>query len=224
MANKKTFKSKKVTKRVSPPADDVDQFGILLEESNKFCKAMGLHNNLIVDIMKTDSDWAFTLKIDALLETAVKQVVRHGLRFKLQNRTIQNETLGDFVDSLHIGGGQTSLLKLLDAAGFAAVDCGFIEATRNLRNAYAHNIRLVDTMLIELIKSRGDRSKLIKQLSPIESFEEKNLIAMYEKDGGFLRFNMALTAMRIIFVVYHLSLIPPGTKPSAPYYPHVSRG
>ena len=32
----------------------------------------------MLEIAKTDSDWAFILKIDALLETASKGIIRHG--------------------------------------------------------------------------------------------------------------------------------------------------
>jgi hypothetical protein len=200
---------------------EIDHFGILLDESHKFCEAVGLPQDLILQIHRTDSDWAFVLKIDALLETGAKEVIRHGLKFKLLNRVIQNDTLEDFVDSLPMA-GRTSLSVLLDAAGFSEEDVGFIRATRKVRNAYAHNIKYVDISLIELIKERGDKSELIKYLSPIETYEEKGLIASYEKDPGFLRFNITMSAMRVLFVIYHLALKPAGTKASGPYKPHVS--
>ena len=223
MANKKSSIPSKGRKRSEPSKEpEVDHFGILLEESEKFCAAMGLPKDLILQIAKTDSDWALILKLDALLEAASKAVIRHGLRFKLLNRVIQNDTLGDFVDSLPMA-GRTSLLVLLDAAGFSPEDCGLIEGVRKLRNAYAHNIRNADTKLIELIKQRGDKSQLIKQLSPIATYEEKSLIASYEKDGGYLRFLITMSAMRVLFVVYHLSLKPSRTKPYSPYKPQVVR-
>jgi hypothetical protein len=79
--------------------DGSERFAILLEESEKFCDGVGLHKELIRDILKTDSDWAFILKIDALLESAAKQILRTGLQIKLLNRIIQNETLDEFVDA-----------------------------------------------------------------------------------------------------------------------------
>jgi hypothetical protein len=197
------MKARKSPTRSKEP--EFDRFGVLLEESQKFCVAVGLHKTLISEIAKSDSDWAFILKIDALLETASKEVVRHGLRFKLLNRVIQNDTLGDFVDALPMA-GRTSLLVLLDAAGFGPEDVGFIAATRKVRNAYAHNIKLADVSLIDLIKSRGDKSELIKYLSSIEKYEEKALIASYEKDGGMLRFLILAATMRILFLAYHLAL------------------
>ena len=89
----------------------VGRFDILLEESQKFCKAVGLHKDLILAIARTDSDWPFILKIDALLETASKEIIRHGLRLKILNRVISNGVLGEFVDSLPMN-GRISLLKL----------------------------------------------------------------------------------------------------------------
>jgi hypothetical protein len=144
--------------------EEFDRFGILLEESQKFCEGMVLHKDLIIEILKTDSDWAFILKIDALLETAAKQILRHGLRFKILNRVIQNKTLDEFVDALPMA-GRTSLLKLLDAACLPPEELACVETIRKVRNAYAHNIKCADVSLIELVKQRNDKSQLIKHLS-----------------------------------------------------------
>src|SRR5271169_5779765 len=145
----------KTKERVSSEekAEDFSRFDILLEEAEKFCVGVGLPMDLLGTIAKADSDWAFVLKIDALLETAAKEVIRHALRFKILNRVIQNEALADFVDSLPVN-GRVSLTKLLDAAGCPPEDIGFIEATRRVRNAYAHEIKFVDVSLIALITQR----------------------------------------------------------------------
>jgi hypothetical protein len=146
--------TKKVKTRRKPAhkAETIDRFAVLLEEAQKFCIAVGLHKDLILEIAKADNDWAFILKIDALLETASKEIIRHGLRLKILNRVIKNDVLGNFVDSLPIN-GRTSIIKLLEAAGCPPEDTGFIEATRLVRNKYAHNIKFVDVSLIELIES-----------------------------------------------------------------------
>ena len=109
----------KITKRgvalssgTEPQYDGLDQFLILIEESEKFCEGIGLSKDLIRQIIKTDTDWAFILKIDALLESAARHIIRTGLRIKLLNRVVQNETLDEFIDSLPIN-GRTSILKLL---------------------------------------------------------------------------------------------------------------
>lgn len=104
--------------------------------------------------------------------------------------------------------GRTSIVKLLDAARCPPEDIAFIEAARRVRNAYAHNIKLVDVSLIELIKQRGDRSELLRKLSAIENYVEADLIAMYEKDGRFLRFCILDATMRVLFFTYHVALKP----------------
>jgi hypothetical protein len=147
---------------------DPDQrFDILVAETKKFCKAVGLPKGLIGDIFRTDSDWAFILQTDALLETACKEILRHSLRLHMMRDVIRNDTLDQFVDALPMN-GRTSLLKLLEAADCPPEDLGFIEATRKLRNAYAHTIHYVDLTLVELIKKRPDKSDLIKKLCAIQ--------------------------------------------------------
>jgi hypothetical protein len=180
-------------------------FTIMLEESEKFCEGVGLHKDLIREIIKTDSDWAFILKIDALLESAAKYIIRTGLRIKLLNRVMQNETLDEFVDSLPIN-GRTSILKLLDAACIPPEELGFIETIRKVRNIYAHDIRFADLSLIELVKRRNDKTQLIKYLSGIETYVEADLIAWYERDPGFLRFCVIDSTMRFLFYSYHMAV------------------
>jgi hypothetical protein len=53
---------KKALPRVPKPQPQLggaERFTILLEESEKFCEGVGLHKNLVREIIKTDSDWAF---------------------------------------------------------------------------------------------------------------------------------------------------------------------
>jgi hypothetical protein len=182
-----------------------DRFGTLLEESRKFCIGLGLPTDLILAITKADSDWAFILKVDALIETAAKEIVRHALRLKILNQSIQNSALEDFVDSLPIN-GRTSIVRLLDAAGLPDETINFIEAIRRVRNAYAHSIKLVDVKLITLIESRKDKSDLLKKLSNIKQFDEAELIRDYKKDPIFLRFCIIDAAMQVLFFSYHMAV------------------
>jgi hypothetical protein len=199
---------KKALPRVQKPQpqlDGAERFTILLEESEKFCEGVGLHKNLVREIIKTDSDWAFILKIDALLESAAKHIVRTGLRIKLLNRVMQNETLDGFVDSLPIN-GRTGILKLLDAACLPPEELAFVETIRKVRNTYAHDIRFADVSLIELVKQRNDRSQLLKYLSGIATYVEADLIDHYEHDPGFLRFCIIDSTMRFLFYSYHMAV------------------
>jgi hypothetical protein len=141
------------------------------------------------------------------MESAAKHILRHGLCIKLARKTIQNETLDEFVDALPMN-GRTSLLKLLEAAGLPPEELGFLESTRLVRNAFAHNIEYASLRLIDLIKMRQDKSRLIKHLSAIATYDEMKLIADYEKDPSFLRFCMIDSTMRVLFYAYHLAVKP----------------
>jgi hypothetical protein len=197
----------KTSQRAKPSQqlDGVERFTILLEESEKFCEGVGLHKDLIREILKTDSDWAFILKVDALLESAAKQILRTGLRIKLLNRVMQNEALDGFVDALPMN-GRTGLLKLLNAARLPPEELGFVETIRKVRNIYAHDIRFADVSLIQLVKQRNEKSQMIKCLSAIETYVEADLIAQYERDPGFLRYCVIDSTMRFLFYAYHMAV------------------
>jgi hypothetical protein len=220
MANRKPNTTNTAAKRKTKTVEEsevFDRFRVLLEEAQKFCDGVGLHKDLIGEILKTDSDWAFILKVDALLESAAKQILREGLRLKLLNKVLRNEILDEFVDSLPMN-GRTSLLKLLDAACLPPEELGFVEATRRVRNAYAHNIKYADVSLIELIKQRSDKPYLVKHLSAIKTYDESDLIARYERDPRFLRFCIIDSTMRFLFYAYHMAVKPrtqSAKKPSA---------
>jgi hypothetical protein len=182
-----------------------DRFAALFEEAQKFCLAVGLPKDLILAIYHAESDWAFILKIDALLETASKEIIRHALHLKVLNRVVRTDSLAEFVDSLPIN-GRVSLAKLLDAAGCPSEELGFITAIRRVRNAYAHNIKFVETSLIDLVNQLPDKKDLLKNLSSIRTFVEDELVKMYEKDHKFLRFCIIDAAMRVLFYAYHLAV------------------
>jgi hypothetical protein len=196
-------RTKKASKSAQA-ADHAERFRVLLKETQAFCRAVDLHENLIVEIAEADSDWAFILKIEALVETGAKEIVRHGLRIKLLDRAISNDALCNFVDALPMN-GRTSILKLLDAAGLPPEELGFVEALLRVRNAYVHDIRFLDVRLIDLITQRRDKSHLLKHLSAIKAYDEADLVQMYERDGGFLRFCILDSAMRFLFFAYHLA-------------------
>jgi len=207
MATSKSTSTRSSRLRKARPekSEGFDRFGILMEEAQKFCEGVGLHKDLIREIIKTDSDWAFVLKVDALLESATKQILRKGLRIKLMNKVIQNDTLEGFVDSLPMN-GRTGLLKLLDAACLPPEELGFVETIRKVRNTYAHDIRFADVSLLELVKQRKDRTQIIKYLSAIETYVEADLVASYENDPLFLRFCIIDSTMRFLFYAYHLAV------------------
>ncbi|MGJ0394351.1 MAG: hypothetical protein ACR650_16660 [Methylocystis sp.] len=200
-------KTTKERQKATPDQEASSRVDVLFEEAAKFCAAVGLHKELVHEIYEAENDWTFILKIDALLETATKEIIKSGLKLKVLNRFVGAEALREFVDGLSMN-GKTSVLHLLKASGCPDEDLRFVEAVRRVRNAYAHNIKLADLSLIELIKQRPehDKSHIVKNISNIKTYNEADLIASFEKDGKFLRFCILDATLRMLFHAYHLAL------------------
>ena len=65
-----------------------------------------------------------------------------------------------------------------------------------------------DLSITQLIHPRGDKSRLIKYLSGIKTYDESKLMRSYEKDPIFLRFCIIDSVMRFLFYAYHLTSRP----------------
>ena len=189
-----------------------NRFELFLEASKKFTQAMGLHDELMLEIFRAKSDWEFIIKIDAMLEAAAKAVVKKRLN-SVPTEPGEDLSFDGFVDAMPMN-GRTSLLAFLKVDGCPNDVSGFIEAVRRLRNGFAHDIRLTDAKLIEIIKARPDKSLLIKSLCQIEEYDEANLIKDYEKDDGYLRFGIADATLRFLIIAYNI------TNPEQPIITH----
>lgn len=97
----------------------------LLAEAQRFCASLGLRDDLIREITWAEDDWTFILKIDALLETAAKEIIRRGLKRQAENELTVGSELSDLVDSLPIN-GRTSIVRLLKDAQCPVDDLNFI--------------------------------------------------------------------------------------------------
>lgn len=175
----------------------------LLAEAQRFCASLGLRDDLIREITWAEDDWTFILKIDALLETAAKEIIRRSLKRQAENELTVGGELSDLVDSLPIN-GRPSVVRLLRDAQCPVNDLNFIESVRRLRNSFAHNIRSVDQSLIEVIKQHPDKSRLIKDLTSSREYSEAGMIRLFEGDGYLLRFAIADTTMSFLTVAYQI--------------------
>lgn len=177
----------------------------LLDEAAKCCQALGLHPNTMLEIFKSDSDWGFILKIDALIETAAKEVIRGILRPNMNNDHFTNDELQRFASGLPMN-GKTSLLKLLQAARCDPDICDFIEATRNVRNTFAHNIRHANDSLLTVIQTRQDWRALLKRLTPIINYQDEEWLKLVEADNKLMRFSVLHYTLVFLTLAYHLAL------------------
>ncbi|RWM13548.1 MAG: hypothetical protein EOR73_28530 [Mesorhizobium sp.] len=184
--------------------DDSTRFEHLFREANKFCSFIGLSDKLIIGIYKAPSDWEFILKVDALLEAAAKQAVKASMGIKIGPEFI---SVDEFVDALPIN-GRTSLVSLLRVSRMGDEFCDAIQSVRMLRNAFAHDIRQIDEPLISVLLKRNDAVSLLRKLMPIEKYEHDEVIDHIKKDGSYFRFCILDFVLRILMLVYHVTLKP----------------
>ena len=108
-----------------------------------------------------------------MLEAAAKAVVKQRLNSVPTNRVRLYHLMG--LSTPMPMNGRTSLLAFLKADGCPDGGFSFIEAVRRLRNGFAHDIRLTDAKLVEIIKARPDKSQLIKSLCQIKEYNEGSI-------------------------------------------------
>jgi hypothetical protein len=168
------------------PANEESRFTRMLSESKKLTALINVPDETIAEIYRAESDWEFILKVDALLEAAVKKMVKTGLSGA---GGINPETVEAFIDTLPLR-GRTSLLSLLKGTGCAREEIDLIDCVRRVRNGFAHDILQIRLRLVEVIKKRSDKSQLIHGLSYIGNYDEAELIKAYEDDGGLLRYSI----------------------------------
>jgi hypothetical protein len=182
----------------------------MMRESKHLAELIGVSPKQIYEIFKAGTDWEFIIKMDALLEAASKKVVKAILA----NEYLNQEDINEFVDALPIR-GRTSVLKLLAASGCDTPECNLIDSVRVLRNGFAHDITQMEMSLIDVIKSRKDKSTLLKGLCWIHEYEEDKLIKMYEDDGGLFRFGIVSGALTFMIAAYHSVLKVPEENQTA---------
>jgi hypothetical protein len=196
--------------RRAPGSPARGQFEALLAEEQDFCADLGLPGDLVATLARSESDWAFILKIDALLEAAAREIIRRGLRRKVANGiahgdSLWNDGVWDFLDRLPMR-GPTSILTLLDAAQCPAEEHDLFDSIHKMKKAYADDIALTGASLAALIARRPDRAQLLRTFSAMEDYDEAALMKIFQDDGSFLRFCIVERTMRFLFFAYHVAL------------------
>ncbi len=138
----------------------------------EFCNAIDVSEATINQIFQEETDWAFLIKIDALLETASKELIGNKLRFK--NADPANE-IAKLVQKLNVN-GKVSVVAFLKAVGVHKDYRDFISEVRNLRNSYAHNLHSIEMTLAQLLDGQNDKNATLRKLMPFCEDDPLNVI------------------------------------------------
>ena len=181
---------------------DENTFVMLLKVADRYCKPIGINKSLLIDLFNEKSDWAFILQIDALHETACRELFTRLLRLNGLQRP-HDDGLDKFIYKLSYQ-GQASIMSLLKSAGVPKDHVDFVEAVRTLRNSYAHNIRSIKKPLLQSISERDDKSRLLKLFSYIEpaNYNEVMFLDTIKQDTSFLRFLILHQCMVFLALIH----------------------
>ncbi len=177
-----------------------DVFSALIELADKYCGPIGVGKELITALFQEKSDWAFIIQIDALNETACRDIISRKLSLDGLD-PVSPEEMSAFVSALSYQ-GRTSIIRLLKMTGVPQEHIDFVEAVRSIRNTFAHDIRSVSRSLTAVITERNDKTRLLKILSYVEEFDEAKIVTWFEKEPGMLRFVVLQQCLTFLFLIH----------------------
>ncbi|MCZ8180832.1 MAG: hypothetical protein O9309_17555 [Rhizobium sp.] len=178
-------------------------FDALIEIADRYCGPIGVGRDLIISLFNERSDWAFIIQIDALNETACRDIISRNLALD-GIEPASEEEISSFVSALSYQ-GRASIIRLLTMTGVPREHIDFVEAVRTIRNTFAHDIRSVSRSLMEVVGERSDKRRVLKILSYINQFDEDELTENFTVDPGMLRFVILQQCLTFLYLI-HINL------------------
>lgn len=112
--------------------------------AESLAQALGIPKSFLDDL-ETEKDWAFVVKVHALMESALNRMIVKALRKK---------ELAKFVSRLATSAPDTGKLAIIKALHMLSPEHQkFIQGFSTLRNTYAHDARNLKFSIIECIDS-----------------------------------------------------------------------
>jgi len=175
-----------------------DPLSRLLEQADKFCERFGVGEDIILETYTETSDWAFFIKVDALHETACRDLMARLLTMRQSSGAVDEE-MSAFIDDIEFQ-GQGSVLRLIELTRRPRDYVRFLKCVRRVRNAFTHDFRSVNKTLMELIEPLADRAQLLKVFSGMAEadYDEAKYLRLARNDPGFLRFGILHQSMVLL--------------------------
>ncbi|WP_026606826.1 hypothetical protein [Methylocapsa acidiphila] len=175
-----------------------ERLTLLLDEAERFCRQFDVAEDIILETYTETSDWAFFIKVDALHETACRDLMARALN-RPQSRGAGEESISAFLDDIDFH-GRGSVLRLIELTQRPAQYVRFLKSVRRVREAFAHDLRSINTNLAELIAPLADRAQLLLALSGMadEAYDETRYMRLIRNDPGLLRFGILRQSMALL--------------------------
>lgn len=180
------------------PFSENDRLTQLLDQAERFCHRFGVGEDIILETYTETSDWAFFIKVDALHETACRDLTARLLTMR-PSLGAQDEDVSAFIDDIDFQ-GRGSVLQLIELMRRPTDYVRFLKCVRHVRNAFAHDFRSVNETLMELVAPLADRTQLLKTFSGMaeEAYDEAEYMRLVRNDPGFLRFEILHRSMVLL--------------------------
>jgi hypothetical protein len=180
------------------PLPGNDPLSQLLEQADEFCARFGVGDDIILETYTEISDWAFFIKVDALHETACRDLTARLLRTRQGGGALDRE-MSAFIDDIEFQ-GRGSVLRLIELARRPRDYVRLLKCVRRVRNACAHNVSSVNMTLTELIEQLPDRTQLLRAFSGMaeEDYDEAKYTRLIRNDPAVLRFGILQQSMVLL--------------------------
>ncbi len=177
------------------PLSENDPLTLLLGQADRFCQHFGIGEDIIVETYTETSDWAFFIKVDALHETACRDLMSRLLTMR-QGDVAFASAMSAFIDDIEFQ-GRGSVLRLIALNRRPRDYVRFSKCLRRVRNAFTHDMRSINKTLMELIEPLADKAQLLKVFSgeADDDYDEAKYLRLARHDPGFLRYGILHQSM-----------------------------
>ena len=160
-----------------------------LEE--KLCEHLGIKPGFIQNML-SDSDWGFAIKVHALIEIALTNLITARFKEPLLLRIISN------LETSSEEGSKLSILKELKL--LAKEHRGFIRQLSRMRNAFAHDIRKIDSTLDDYCAENPTRANELRDsIAPLVADPSSNLAGLSKTE--FLQQHLKLAIIGCVLAM-----------------------
>ena len=178
-------------------------FERMVQQAQDAAEKLGLPPNFLFDILE-DSDWSFVIKLSALFESALEEVIFQNCFASPYARPRNEAGLRKFCNSLNVSGrsGKLALATIFNLIGDDAK--AYLERLSSLRNRFAHGVSGSSLTIKAVADEGGNPFAFYKGFAAFLSEDSIDV------EPGQMRFYFVLTAMLYLWEIEFRSRPLPG--------------
>jgi len=137
----------------------------MFQDAQEAAKKLNLPPHFLFEILK-DSDWSFVIKLNALFESALEEVIFQNCFASKYARQRDEDALRKFCSHLNLN-GRTGKLELASIFGLVSSETkAYLVALSSLRNKFAHGVSGASLTIQSVAEEEGDKLAFYKRFAP----------------------------------------------------------